>query len=518
VTPTDAQLILHAYRAWGTACPEHLLGDFAFAIWDERARRLFCARDPFGVKPFFYASMGGVFAFANSLEVVRAVPGVTSRLDDIAIADFLMFDWRQDPASTSFRDIRRLPPAHCMEVSANGIRVRRYWSLPDEVQVTYRRSGDYVGHFREMLGRAVRDRLTQDRAAITMSGGLDSPTVAAAARSQSRAVDLRAFTVVYDRLIPDQERHYAGLVAAHLDIPMECIEGDAFGLYGEIAGLDDFFPEPGNEPCASLLVTLARRAASHARVVLTGWDGDALLSESPRPYLRHLLSRRQFARASAVAAGYAISQRTPVPPSWLRRRPRPAADPAFPAWIDAGLARDLGLHERWAEVHATPKLRHPLRPYAWHVLGYIAQRSDFFDEYAPQCTGAMAEFRHPFLDLRVVDLCLSLPPYPWCHRKEMLRQAGVGILPEEVRLRPKTPLAGLPYMEWLRRPQTQWLEGFVASPALERYVDVATLASARATRDPDLAWMLLRPIALDRWLRSPRPQILHRKEHRNEYA
>ena len=95
---------------------------------------------------------------------------------------------------------------------------------------------------------------------------------------------------------------------------------------------------------------------------------------------------------------------------------------------------------------------------------------------------------------------------------------GTGVLPEEVRSRPKTPLAGLPYMELLRQPQSQWLDRFVASPALERYVDGTKLVSPRAVQDPEVAWMLMRPIALGQWLDSLRTQTFQRKEHRHEHA
>ncbi len=93
----DAELILHAYDVWGDGCVEHLLGDFSFAIWDASRRRLFCARDQMGVKPFFYAHVGSCVVFSNTLECVRQHPLVSDRLNDLAIADFLLFDMHQDP-------------------------------------------------------------------------------------------------------------------------------------------------------------------------------------------------------------------------------------------------------------------------------------------------------------------------------------------------------------------------------------------------------------------------------------
>jgi asparagine synthase (glutamine-hydrolysing) len=146
-TVTDVELILHAYRRWDTACVDHLLGDFAFAIWDGRKQRLFCARDHFGVKPFFYARVGTALLFGNTLNCLRLHPGVSDTLNEVAIGDFLLFGTNQDPATTTFSDLRRLPGAHCLTWSRDRVDVSRYWSLPIDGHIRYKRSRDYVDHF-----------------------------------------------------------------------------------------------------------------------------------------------------------------------------------------------------------------------------------------------------------------------------------------------------------------------------------------------------------------------------------
>src|SRR4026207_274642 len=90
-SPDDAELILHAFEKWGENCVTHLLGEFAFAIWDSRARRLFCARDHFGVKPFFFAHIANSFVFSNTLNALRLDPRVSSELNEIAVGDYLLF-------------------------------------------------------------------------------------------------------------------------------------------------------------------------------------------------------------------------------------------------------------------------------------------------------------------------------------------------------------------------------------------------------------------------------------------
>ncbi len=148
---SDSELILYAYRVWGEECVRHLIGDFAFLIWDDPQQRLFCARDHFGVKPFFYAQVGSCVVFSNTLDCVRAHPAVSDELNDLAISDFLLYGSNQDEANTTFADIRRLPPAHRLTWSEGMLCVDRYWNLPLDGHLRYRNANDYVDHFREKL-------------------------------------------------------------------------------------------------------------------------------------------------------------------------------------------------------------------------------------------------------------------------------------------------------------------------------------------------------------------------------
>ena len=111
-------MILHAYATWREECVDHLRGDFAFALWDARERKLFCARDHFGIKPFFYSAIERQFLFSNTLNCLRAHPDVSDELNEAAIGDFLLFGLNCEIATTTFRDIQRLPPAHFMVVTA----------------------------------------------------------------------------------------------------------------------------------------------------------------------------------------------------------------------------------------------------------------------------------------------------------------------------------------------------------------------------------------------------------------
>ena len=511
---TDPDLILHAYDVWGTDCVQHLIGDFALAIWDSRVRQLFCARDHFGVKPFFYALIGQQLVFSNTLNCVRRHPAVSDSLNDLFIADFLLFGESKDPAATAFADIQRLPPAHTVTWSVEkGLKVDRYWTLPDDLGVRYRPAGDYVEHFRFLLNQAVSDRLRSNRIGIEMSGGLDSSSIAATALAilsgQKEPFDLQAQSVVYDHLIPDQERHFSGLVAKHLGIPIHYIAADKYQLYERWDQPETWSPEPVHNPQAAMVAAAFRGASAIGRVFLTGWDGDALLSESLRPHFRILAKKRRYARLAFDLVRYAMSQRQLLPlgwGGWLRGRLTKAnveasQDDGYPLWLNPELEARLDLHNRWHQHHAAPEFDHPTRPYAHRIYSYLVQGTGFFDNYDAGCSGLPLEYRHPLMDLRLLDWCLSLPLQPWVTKKHILREAMRGTLPEAVRKRPKSPLAGFPQEELLKSTNPAAFDNFPMSKDLERYVNTATLPSVIELQiDTGVSSAALKPLSLQLWL------------------
>ena len=167
-------------------------------------------RDHLGVKPLYYTRIGESLIFSNTLNCVRLHPGVSDKLNELAIADFLLFEENRDAFTTCFADVGRLPPAHALTCSDRTVRVDRYWTLPAHGKIRYRRPEEYADHLKELLRYAVADRLRTNCVGVFMSGGLDSSSVAAVARSlvsdRSASMPLKAFTMVFDSLIPDQER------------------------------------------------------------------------------------------------------------------------------------------------------------------------------------------------------------------------------------------------------------------------------------------------------------------------
>jgi asparagine synthase (glutamine-hydrolysing) len=505
---TDAELILRSYLVWGEGCVQHLIGDFAFAIWDEPRRQLFGARDHLGLKPFYYARLGNCLVFSNTLNCLRMHPEVSDDLNDLAIADFLMFGFGQDPATTPFADIHSLPPAYYLNWRQGRLEISRYWTLPMPPTLRYQREQDYVEHFRELLQLAVADRLRNSRIGVLMSGGMDSSSVAALAvglrNRRPVPFDLRAYTdvSVYDSNSSDEEGHYAGLVAAHLNLPIHYHAGKVYQLYERWDQPELQRPMPHHLPLMANWVDRLKVLVPRSRVVLTGHGADLIFIPSCS-YFEDLLKSRQWTRLVKEIVQSLKHRR--LPPVGLRSTLMPrryrSKPPDFPGWLNQSFSEGLDLKARWDLFHNPPLPSSLWRKRAYHGLT-SADWPDFLQKlYDPGVTGLPLEFRHPYFDLRVVNFALALPEWPWCLDKLLFREVGRGLLPEVVRTRPKTPLAVNPEWESIRQRGSSWIDDFAQASSLRRYVNIAAISSLTLKRNLNKLSPYLKPVTLHYWLK-----------------
>lgn len=507
---TDVELILHAYHVWGEECVQHLLGDFSFIIWDQRQQRLFCARDHFGLKLLYYACAGKTVALSNTLNCLRRHPQISDRLNDQAIGDFLLFGCNYDSTTASFADIKKLPPGHVLSVTADRFSLRRYWTLPVPECIRYKRPQDYVDRFVELLQQAVADRLRTDRLTIWLSGGLDSTTVAAMTRAQMREkgqpAQLTGMTVVFEKLIPDDERYFVDLVSQQLAIPMQYLVGDHYRLFERYDQPESQRPEPEVEPMLALHADQMRLSLAGGHVVLTGDGGDELLFPSG---LAQMLNGMPLRQVVGDTVSYLRNYRR-LPPlglglrkklrSW-RKRPDPQSD--LPAWLNEGFAVQHQLRSRWQELSRFKlSTAHALRPGAYHRLTMPLWES-VFEANDASVTSTPVEFRLPFLDLRLVNFVLAMPPLPWFEEKRLLRVAMNKVLPEEVLQRPKTPLQEDPVVNLLQQPEARWLDEFVPVTHLAEFVQREKIPQLAGRKlDNDDTDLHLRPFGLNCWLQN----------------
>lgn len=507
----DTELILHAYSVWGEVCVEHLIGDFAFAIWDARQRKLFCARDHFGVRPFFYAHVGKTFVFGNAIDAPRLHPDVPDDLYEPAIGDFLVLGAGFDLDRTAREGVWRLAPAHVLIVAEGEVRTRRYWTLPVDPPTFYRHSRDYVEHFLQLFEQAVADRLRTNRAAVLLSGGMDSSSVAAMAK---RVTDkggsdcsLSAHTQSYRRLIPYEEAPFARLTARKCGIPWKEFPLDDAQLLGFWDRPEFRRAEPWRIPLFDWTLADVLDKPRHARVVLTGQGSDGIFSSLRRRHCRDRIREGNWGLLAKEVSRHLFSQgrlRRLYLFGHLRevfRKRVPLL--SYPGWLNPDFERRWQLRERYEQYGGIPVWdpapKGAVRPEA-HQLMAAPIWAGLFETYQPDNLLACIEARHPFFDLRLVRYALSLPALPWCSDKELLRQSMRGLLPEQVRLARKRPIVADLLMAFYRTSQKPWLKRFEPVEGLDRYVNVK--GAMESAQNPS-TWQVtvhLRPISLNYWL------------------
>ena len=174
---TDSEIILASYEKWGEACPEKLLGDFSFALWDGRKRRLFCARDPLGIKPFYYVVNGKTVRWGSEPEAIFR-EGEVAKEPNLRILCLYLLNNFDEQEETLYRGVYRLPPSHFMVFEKGGLRKQRYWDIDSGYAIHYRRDEEYAEHLLSLLTDAVRVRLRSNgTVGALLSGGIDSSSI-----------------------------------------------------------------------------------------------------------------------------------------------------------------------------------------------------------------------------------------------------------------------------------------------------------------------------------------------------
>lgn len=502
-TDTDTEVLLAAYREWGEDMLPRLNGMWAFVIWDRAERRLFGARDRFGVKPLLYHAGDGLFAFASELKAFAAMPGVPLELDAATLAYSPMEMETVGP--TLLRGVRSLPPGHLLTVAEDGtVRERGWWRSADhlpEVPATY---DEQVEAFRAHLADACRIRMRADvPLGTSLSGGLDSSSVVAMVH---RVGGQAGFTEDWQRIFSQgnpgttqDESVWAARVAEHLGATVTwtdaSVERELDRLEASILAFEGVHILPLG------LWSHYRSLREHGVVIsIDGHGGDELLGGYPRfatamrrRALRTLRPRtwRRYAAAGATSA-------TPDSAGLLRADLRALVDPRLqraalrdrsatlglrlalrgvaplrtaPGGVRAG-ADDLAdrAEQRLARLRAVEAETRGLSPlggmlYAAFHHGILPSILRNFDRLS---MASGVEIRSPLLDWRLVTFALALPDEArigggWT--KRILRDADAGLLPDDVRLRRDKKGFASPMLDWLGRGLGDRAVEVVADPA-----------------------------------------------------
>lgn len=452
---SDALLCLHAYAKWGEAFVDSLAGDFCFALWDDGRNILLGVRDQLGVRALFHAEADGRLLVSDSLDWMATQASADRVLDDQWIADFLAIGYSLDFERTVYRAIRRLPPAHVLKASGAGSTVRRYWQLDIPEPLHYSDGRLYAERFRELVTAAIVDRLPVGKVGIALSGGLDSTTLAALTReatgSPSRVV---ADCSHYEWLMPDREAQFATLAARHLDIDLRLRAVDELGYDPDWRARSIGIAEPA---IAIIGAHLDRQVfgemAAAASVWFYGEGPDNALTFERGAYLSWLAARRDWRRLARSVLLYVqakgLTGWATTAGRYLGRKPAGPAPLAVPRWLDRELARRTRIEERVSDANHIFDPAHAWRPHAIGSFRSPLWQAIFADRDHEEGLAPLV-WRHPYLDLRVLQFMLSVPPVPWAREKRLMRVAMHKRLPREILERPKTPLARSPLVAVLR--------------------------------------------------------------------
>ena len=276
-THSDTEVILHLYEEHGIECVQYLRGMFAFALWDAPKRKLFAARDRFGIKPFYYLYDRETFLFASEIKALLAYPGVKATLHEDALPEYLAFGYLSRP-ETLFKGIVKLPPGHALQLDQQGeLKIQPYWDVVIDEEPRSRPLRYYIDTYREQLEAAVASHLMSDvPLGMFLSGGLDSSTIAAL-MTKIRREPIQTFSVGYD------EREYSELgharaVANHLRSDHHEISVTSQEFFDAMSRLIWQEDEPMAWPSSVALFFLSKFAREHVTVVLTGEGSDETLA------------------------------------------------------------------------------------------------------------------------------------------------------------------------------------------------------------------------------------------------
>jgi asparagine synthase (glutamine-hydrolysing) len=279
-TRSDTETIIHLYEEYGDECVHYLRGMFAFAIWDGRKRRLFCARDRLGIKPFYYTVNQGRFAFASEMKALFELPGFPPKINRRALPEFFSLGYLSSP-ETLFEEVLRLLPGHRLQLDLNSPNplpcIEQYWDVDIGTEETGVTEAEYITRFRETFTESVRLRLMSDvPIGVFLSGGLDSSSIATVMAGLMKD-KIRTFSIGYadDRF---SELPYARRVAEYIGAEYNEIVLSPRDFLSSLPQLIWHEDEPIVWPSSVALYFVSKLARQKVKVVLTGEGGDEILA------------------------------------------------------------------------------------------------------------------------------------------------------------------------------------------------------------------------------------------------
>jgi asparagine synthase (glutamine-hydrolysing) len=523
---TDSEVVLHAYEEWGTDCLPRFNGMWALAIMDLKTRRLFCARDRAGVKPFYYSYDGKRFCFASEIKALLALEDLPVKPNDQVIADYLFLGLQDHTGETFFEKVSQLAPGESLLLQDGNMTTRSYWDLEPR-QVRFVREEDYAHRFRELFEDSIRLRLRSDvPIGSCLSGGLDSSSIVCLANRMMRdggTIDpelvgekQKTFSSCFEN--PDyDERVFIEKVieqtGAEENFVFPALEDLSAGMRDLVWQQDEPF---GSTSIYAQWTVMKRARDRGVTVLLDGQGGDELLA-GYLPSFYALLSQKLM---SADLWGLLKEVRgfrgidANLERSWLKG----TVYSMVPDRMKAVLRKTVKPGIEWGRADfrkrylralpGTSKFEHPVDNYLYDIFRWRSLPGLLHYEDRNSMAFSL-ETRLPFLDYRLVEYAFSLPVEQKIRdgtTKVVLRNAMEGILPEPVRTRRDKMGFVTPEEIWFKTVLRNQIRDILRSESFgdRGYFDVARVENAfddHCKGKKNLSPIIWRWVNLELWFR-----------------
>ena len=452
---SDSYFILKSYEKWGEKCTEHLLGDFAFAIWDKNEKRLFCVRDHMGVKPFYYYISNEIFVFSTEIKAILSIPDLSHELNKKRLALFLMANDSFENEYTFYKHIKSLPSANYLTIDALNFKNKKYWKLNANSQIILDSDEDYAKTFLEIFTEAVRCRMrSRSPIGVMLSGGLDSSSVACIANKILIENDSRekihSFSYIYDDYPDIDERHYIEQVLDKGGFDPHFIICDEINPLDRIEYKMEYYDQPLSSYQISVIHESRKMINENGvSVLLTGEGGDQIVSQGTN-YLEELLVTFQWQKLINNIKYISDIRKLNKYKLLLYTIFRVVNYYTF-NWpiisymfdkdykiLNNEFFRHCNLNKILDELNIMEKSYNITNSKETHYHLIEIQHQLGFEMLDQDTRNYCIDTRHPFYDKRLIEFCYSIPneiKLKFGFGRYVCRIAMEGILPEEIQWR-----------------------------------------------------------------------------------
>jgi asparagine synthase (glutamine-hydrolysing) len=454
---SDSYFILKAYERWGEKCPEYLLGDFAFAIWDENEEKLFCARDHIGVKPFYYYSDEDMFVFGTEIKALFCVPGVPREVNETRIALYLLrIRYFKSPYKfTFYENIFSIPPSYSVTIDEKGEKKIKYWELDEKSEIIMDSDEEYANKFQELFREAVKCRLRSVYpVGFQLSGGLDSSSVICMAKEilkeKKDTHEINSFSFVFDD-IPCDERYYIKKVTETKKITPNFVLSDVVGPMENMEKIVWHQEQPESDPYIALTCKLYEiMQDKNIRILLGGYGGDQVVSHGTN-HFRDLTIQLRFKTLLNELYSYSKNKNLnifrlflntvlfPIMPEFIKKpiRLHYHNNSSKISILNKEFAKRTKAEEYLKELYSEPIKYNTAKKNHYKIITKYNVLS--LENINSSSSAFYIEVRHPFFDKRLVEFCYAVPTdvkFKFGWNRYILRIAMNNILPKENQWRP----------------------------------------------------------------------------------